>query len=334
MHPRFVSGKAIWSIVIGDDHGPDWAPHNQGMAEPRPIQYRRLGDSTTLLEKAIRRATHVAPRSQVIVTLRSDHRAHWEPLLPFVDSQCRIVGFERCSSWLTTATAILTVLMRSPSAIVAVIPARSYVTHDEPLIEAIDRAVSLVPLVPEGVVTLGMIDISDGLDEDYLVLASDSSGPGLALRGVAKQPASWIAQHLRRQGALIASEILIGYVGAIAAHVTRIWPGLCSRLYKVHMDAAATRGETLIPESVQKGLSDAMLRSFRWYPPSLPQRATVVRHCGWSSLRSARAIGKIGAVVDSSNHVDQTAPICEIVAGQSREFSSATSPSRRSQHDF
>ena len=35
----------------------------------------------------------------------------------------------------------------------------------------------------EGIVTLGMIDIHDGTDEDYLLPVGDAPGSGLALRG-------------------------------------------------------------------------------------------------------------------------------------------------------
>jgi len=319
MHARSAPGKTLWSIVVGDDHGPEWAPYNHQLTEPCPIQYCRLDDSSTLLQKAIRRATRVAPTSQVIVTARTEYRAHWEPALWFVNPEYRIVGNERCSSWVTTAAALLAILTRSPSSIVAVFPARSFVTHEQPLAEAVDRAIRLVPQIPEGIVTLGMIDIHDGIDEDYLIPAGDSSGSGLVLRGVAKQPVSWIAQHLKRQGAVVASEILIGYVGALVAHVTRTWPGLYSKLYKFQMDAKVTGGETVIPESVRQGLSSGMLRSFRWYPPSLPQRATVVRYCGWSSLRTARVVARIGAVVGSSINEDQNVHFFRRAISQSRD---------------
>ena len=297
MRTRPTGGGPLWAIVVGDDCGPEWAPNNHGSAEPYPVQYSRLGETTTLMQQAIRRAAGVAPPTQVIVTLRAADRTLWEPALCLVRPERRIIAGERCNPWVTSAAAILSVLMRAPAAIVAIFPARSYVTHERPLAEAIDRAVGLVPFVPEGVVTLGMIDIDDGLDEDYLVPAPDSLGPGLALQGVAKQPVTWVAQHLRRQGALVASEILIGYVGAFAAHVTRTWPGLYSRLYKFQQDATVLREETRVDASAQEGVSSGLLRTFRWYPPSLPQRAIVVRHCGWSSLRSPRAAARISAGV-------------------------------------
>src|SRR5271168_3663364 len=110
MRTRSTGGGPLWAIVVGDDCGPEWAPNNHGSAEPYPVQYSRLADSTTLLQKAIRRAVRVAPTSQVIVTARTSHRPLWEPPLWFVNPECRIVGNERCSSWVTTAAAILAVL--------------------------------------------------------------------------------------------------------------------------------------------------------------------------------------------------------------------------------
>jgi len=57
---------------------------------------------------------------------------------------------------------------RLPSAVAVILPARCFVAHEDVVRAALDEALTMLPLVPEGVVTLGMRNIDDGADEDYL----------------------------------------------------------------------------------------------------------------------------------------------------------------------
>jgi hypothetical protein len=157
-----------------------------------------------------------------------------------------------------------------------------------------------LPWIPEGIVTLGMVDIDEGADEDYLVPAKRHSGLTRPLLGVARSPVSWAATHLRQHGAMVASEVMVGYVGAFAAHISRRLPGITAQLIRLTAAAAVAGTETRVNWALWDGMATRMLRSLRWYPPSLPQRALSVHHCGWSSLRSARAVARIAGFAASS----------------------------------
>jgi mannose-1-phosphate guanylyltransferase len=291
---------AHWSIVVADDHGPEWAPSVENGEPPSPVQYRRLGDKGTLLQKALHRAARLSSPLQTLVTAREQYRNLWEPSLWYVKPTQRFVCDHRWSTWLTTAAALLRVADESPSAIVAVLPARCFVTHEEILTAALERALVALPLVSEGVVTLGMVDLEAGVDEDYLVPANHVRAALVPLLGVARRPTAWVARHLREHGALVASEIMIGYVSALTAHISRHWPGMSAKLLRLGAAAAAADAETAIPSALQRGMPISMLSRLRWYPPSLPQRALRVPHCGWSGLRSAQAVARISAFASRS----------------------------------
>jgi hypothetical protein len=64
---------------------------------------------------------------------------------------------------------------------------------------------AMLPMIPEGAGTLGMIDIEDGIDEDYLVPFDTRVGPGQAVQAMARRPVEWVARHLRRHGAMVAA---------------------------------------------------------------------------------------------------------------------------------
>ncbi len=153
---------------------------------------------------------------------------------------------------------------------------------------------------------------------DHLVLDGSRFHNGLRVLGVARRPNTWVARHLRRQGALIASGIMVGYAGVFAAHISKAmaWAyaavgsgyangdrGLCGM--RVANQAISSLAET-----------DAGLATIRLHAPTLKQRALGVEGCGWSGLRSARAVARthdylsaLGTIRDATDPAsDLTAP--------------------------
>jgi mannose-1-phosphate guanylyltransferase len=285
--------KFSWCIVVADDHGPEWAPTVQFGERPSPVQYSGLGGSSTLLQRAMRRAASMAPPSQVMITALDEYRKYWEPSVWYIRPENRFVGEIRATSLLTRAAALLSIAQLSPSNVVTILPARCYVAQEWILRAALERALSILPGVREGVVTLGMVDIDEGIDEDYLAVARARIGAGFNVLGLARRPASWTARLLVQQGAMIASSIMIGYAGAFAAHISTHWPGLAQTLAKLGAAAAAMGSECEIPMNLQRGVPRPTMKSPRWNPPMFPQRAIPVMGSGWSGLRTQRAVGRV-----------------------------------------
>jgi len=257
------------------------------------VQYCGFGEPTTLLQKALHRALKMAPSSQIAVTVREENRACWEPALWFLRPECRFVSDTRMTSSLTTAAAVLSIAADSASNVVTILPARCYVANEWILSSALDQLHSMLPGIEEGVATLGMIDIDNGVDEDYLVPFGAKGGPGLAVQGMAHRPVEWVAQHLRQQGAMVASGILTGYAGVFAAHIYNRWPDLAKALAKIK--AAAAGGESRLLADMYRDVPRSVLRSVKWWPPTFPQQALQVFRCGWRGLHTARAVSRISA---------------------------------------
>jgi hypothetical protein len=138
-----------------------------------------------------------------------------------------------------------------------------------------------------------MIDIDDGIDEDYLVPCGTKLGLVVAVQGMARQPAAWVAKHLRQHGAMVASGILMGYAGRFAAHICRRRPTIVKALAEVLCEAAG--GENRLSEDAHREVSRSVRRSLRWWPPTLPLRAVPVYRCGWKGLHTVRAVARISA---------------------------------------
>ena len=143
------------------------------------------------------------------------------PAIWCVRTENRFVGENRATSLLTAAAALLAIAQLSPSNMVTILPARCYVAQEWILRAALERALSILPGVKEGVVTLGMMDIDEGVDEDYLAVNRARTGAGFTVLGFARRPTSWAARLLVQQGALFASGIMIGDVVAFAAHISK-----------------------------------------------------------------------------------------------------------------
>ena len=288
------SRRSRWCIVVADDHGPEWAPYDSLELGSAPVQYCRLGDSSTLLHRSLRRAASIAPTSQILVTALEEYRERWEPMLWVVRPEMRFVCGHRAASLLTTAAAILSIAKTSPSSIVTILPARCYVAHESILIRALKHVASELAAVPEGAATLGMLDLDEGVDEDYLVVGrAPAGGPGLAIQGMARRPTGWVARHLRRQGGVVASGIMIGHAGVFAAHISKQWPGISLKLTKLIAAASAAQVECEIPDSLLRGVPGAVVKSLRWNPAAFPQRVFTVCQSGWSGLKSPQEVARI-----------------------------------------
>jgi hypothetical protein len=288
------SGKRRdWCIVVADDHGPEYVSSIAGVAGTSPVQYCGFGEPTTLLQKALHRALQIAPATQIAVTVREEDRGRWEPALWFLRPERRFVSDSRMTSSLTTAAALLSIAADSPSNVVTILPTRCYVANERILWSALDQLYGMLPELAGGAATLGMIDVDDGVDEDYLVPCGPNEGSGLAVLGMVHRPVRWVAQQLRQHGAMVASGILMGYAGAFAAYIYRHRPVLAKALGK--LKAATAGAENRLCADMFQDAPRSMLRAPTWRPPTFLQRALPVFRCGWRGLHTARAVSRIGA---------------------------------------
>jgi mannose-1-phosphate guanylyltransferase len=302
MAGKWEARKSQHCIVIADEPSPQWVAYDALDLRPAPVQYRSLGGSATLLHLALHRAASIAPTSQILVTALEEYRYLWEPTLWCVRPEMRFLGDKRTNPLFTSAAAILSIARVSPSSIVTILPARCYVRHEWVLRQALRQVAAELPHIPEGVATLGMLDIDEGVDEDYMVLCRAPSGRGFAVQGMAHRPTAWVARHLRRQGAVVSSGIMIGYAERFATHIARVWRGIHPRLTTQVAMASAARRECEVTNNLQERVPSAVLKSLRWRPPAFPQRVFTVSDSGWSGLKSPQAVIRIAEFV--SNRFD------------------------------
>jgi mannose-1-phosphate guanylyltransferase len=321
---------ARWCIVVADDHRPDRAIGLERYSAP--VQYCRLGEGATLLQRALHRATAIAPGSQVLISAFEEYRNLWEPSVWCIRPEKRFICESPKGLQLTVAAAILSAAARSTSDIITILPARCHVAHESILRRALSYALAELPGIPEGAVTLGMLDPEEAVDEDYLLVGRARVGRALRVDGFARKPVPWVARHLRRHGALVASDILVGYAGVFAAHISRHWPGVPKKLAQLIAAATAHGEECKIPSVVNKADPAALPASLRWRPSAFRQRVIGVCHSGWSGLKSPQAVARLAEFLRSSAEAEMAGGLRTHEADEVTDGLDTTSYPRREAH--
>jgi mannose-1-phosphate guanylyltransferase len=284
-----------WCIVVADAAGPDWPVSDDIDAKWAPVQYCGLGEPTTMLQKALHRAGRISHSTRVMVTAAEVHRSHWQHALWFMRAEHRFVIESPGWSLLTTAAAVLSIAARAPSALITILPARSYVEDEWTLTVALHRVLSARHLLADGVVTLGFVGSQFDVDEDYLVLSPPDSRPTAAVSVTARRPLDWVTPHLVRRGALVASGIYVGFAGFLAQLLYKYSPTLTHKLLRHFARSIVPGVENHIPPNLAREALRAAPRPFWDRPPWIPLRALRVANCGLSGLHSVRAIERIDA---------------------------------------
>jgi len=284
---------ARWCIVVADAAGPEWPLHEDIDSPRAPVQFCGLGEPTTMLQKALHRAGRIANAARVIVTADERNRSHWQPALWFMRAEQRFVTESPGWSLLTTAAAVLSIGALAPTALITILPARSYVADEWTLTVALHRVLSDRAFLADGIVTLGMVGAQSSVDEDYLVLSAPDGRPTVAVSVTAQRPTEWAARDLVRRGAVVASGIYVAQARALVALLYRYWPTLTRKILRHLKGSHAAGAEYRVPSSIAQEELRAASRPFWDRPPWMPVRALRVAPCGWSSLCSPQAIERI-----------------------------------------
>jgi len=279
-----------WCIVTSDDYGAEAIPRQRVARESPPAQYRYLGAPGTMLQRALHRAANLVSQDRILLTADEQFRDYWQQSFWLVRAAKRFIGLDRRSCALTAAAAVLYAAAHSESALVVLMPARCYVAHENVLHQAILQALAQLPRIPEGIATLGMLDMQEPVDEDYLIVGPPPRGAGLAVKAVARRPIPSVARQLRWRGALVASGIMVGYAKVFAQHIARSWPKLEQQLRALVGTAGA---ECQVPDELRREIRLGFFRSMPWHPAMLPQRAIAVSCSSWSGLKSPQAVARV-----------------------------------------
>jgi hypothetical protein len=159
------------------------------------------------------------------------------------------------------------------------------VARESVLASAIENVLTVLQPLPGTVATLGMSDTHWGIDEDYLIVGPVSSEMGAAIQAKASRPVPSVAKRLLRDGALVASGILLGHAQAFAARIRKYWPELAQELADSAGSNPTPEAERQLSAGSYRHLLRSALHPVSLFPPTFAMRAFPVRGSGWCSRR-------------------------------------------------
>lgn len=243
------------------------------------------------LRQASLRARRIASPANVLVSAREEDRGVWEGPLWFTRPANRFISERGVPASFSAAAAVLSVAARSPSCLVTMLPSNFWVAWESVLTDAIDKVLASLQRVPGTVATLGMSDSHPGADEDYLVVGPASAQIGAAILAKAKRPGPSTAKQLIKEGALVASGILLGQAQAFAARIRKYWPDLARELTDAVGADRPAEAEHQLSGDAYKHVSRSAMSSIRLSPSTFPMRAFRVQGSGWCSRKHLNESG-------------------------------------------
>jgi mannose-1-phosphate guanylyltransferase len=277
-----VASKRCCIIVANDKHAerfsPSSPPRASGSAAAVAMGFLRL---------AARRARKLSSPANVIVSAREGDRQIWESPLWFTRPENRFISEPGTPTSLATAAAVLSIAAKDPSCPIAILPSDFWVARESVLTEAIENALGQLPVMPDSVATLGMIDYRPGGQEDYLVVGPRDAEKGAVIQARINRPESRLAKQLMSEGAMVASGILLGYAQAFAARIIKYWPHLAKELSNTLRRDYSPDIEHRFSAFAYRQIPHLDMHSVQLSPPTFPARAFPVRGSGWCSRQFA-----------------------------------------------
>jgi hypothetical protein len=158
---------------------------------------------------------------------------------------------------------------------------------------ALHRALYERPWIDDDVVTLGMAAVEPAIDEDYLMVRASDGRPTATDPVASEELGRWVAEEVEGRGAFIASGIYIGYAGTLAVLLYEHWPTLTHTLLRQLAGSRNGVGEWRVPPGLAREALREAPQQFWDHPPWVAEQVFRVKPCGWSGLRSTRAIARI-----------------------------------------
>jgi mannose-1-phosphate guanylyltransferase len=242
------------------------------------------------LRQASVRARKLVSPANVLLSAQEADRSTWEGPFWFTRPANRFITDPGAPSSLSTAAAVLSVAAGSPSCLIVVLPSDFWVARESVLREGIDRTSRLLQLIPESVVTLGMMDTYPESDEDYLVVGPNNAHKGAVIQARVNRPEPRVAQQLVIEGAMVASGILLGYAHAFAARIRKYWPHLAHELTHAMEPDCDSDQEHRFSADLYRHIPGRVINSIRLSSATFPMRAFQVQGCGWCSRKPLKEI--------------------------------------------
>ena len=302
-----------WALVLAAGEGSRLQALTMtasGVAVPK--QFCSLGEGSSLLHSAIRRAQAVAPPERTCAVVADHHRRWWQAL-PLDIPTTNLIRQPRNRG---TANGILLPLLhivhRDPDAVLLVLPSDHYVRNESVLAHSLRRAMVELQGDSGHLILLGMTPDEPDPELGYIVGEGADSSDIHSVAEFVEKPSVATARALITRGAVWNSFIFAATGRTLLRAFEEHCPDLVGEMRHIVGSESATRVARLaglyedLPELDFS--RDVLQRS-----PSL-LRVLTVPACGWSDLGTPRRVGLTVSRYRSTADIPlSTAPVTAFV---------------------
>jgi mannose-1-phosphate guanylyltransferase len=285
--PRSGQGWAIVAATAMDEQSPDSTASSELGA---PAQYRTSPDlPASPLQKALHRATAIAPRRRIVAVVAAEHRRWWQGPLWFLPELNRIVQPQSFGSAFGVLAALLKILDCDPGAAVVLLPSTHRVRDEELLARWMRRAGTLAALRPQHLFVLGIERDAAVAAGAYVVAGRDDSRGGFEVVELFDAPSIVPMQNPFERRVLWNSGIVSGAGTAFLELFKRRVPDLISHVTALAHRAARGHESSVDVSRFRESSSGLDFRRHVLRGQESRLRVLAVPQCGWSDLAASDA---------------------------------------------
>jgi mannose-1-phosphate guanylyltransferase len=253
-----------------------------------PKQFRANLDCKKMLERTRRRVALAIPPEQTLIVVTKTEQPFYTSLLAEVPSSTLLVQPKNRGTATATLYALLSRLIVTPTASVAIFPSYHYISNDAAFMRHIDLAFDGVGARPDLLVLLGVTP--DGPEVDYSWI---EMGERIAqyfqlfrIKRFWQKPSPELATRLWRSGCLWNSFVIVARISTVLDLLMRALPELYGSFNSVKSEIGTT-SEARALERVYAGLPNVNLSEEMLSPFSEQLTVLPVSGVRWSKLEES-----------------------------------------------
>jgi mannose-1-phosphate guanylyltransferase len=284
--------RSTWAVVLAAGDGTRLASlTTDARGNPVPKQFCSLNGGSPLVDEAIQRAEHVAPRERVCAVVAERHRAYWRSLAQALPPRNVIVQPENRGTAHGILLAVLAILARDPLADLFFLPADHYVREERRLAAGLETAARAVVSDRDALALIGIGAEEPDPELGYVVPGATRDDGTLEVARFVEKPDSQVARDLIAAGACWNSFIF----GASGSRLRS--------LLQQHLGSVVDEMSTALARDAQQPSPSHALAELYGGLPAIDfsrvvmQRAAGMRlvpvhDCGWSDLGTPRRVAE------------------------------------------
>jgi mannose-1-phosphate guanylyltransferase len=288
-----VNLQRTWAIVLAAGDGTRLArltTDEHGNAVPK--QFCSLDGGSSLLDEAMHRARHVAPRERVCVIVAEHHRRYWQPALWATPASNVIVQPRNRGTANGILLATLKILERDPLARIVFLPADHHVRDEAALAASLREAATELTRNGPELLLIG-IEPEEADPELGYVVPGLSTGAGVrTVSRFVEKPDPAVARQLLKAGALWNSFIFAANGPALLGLLRNAQASNVEKIETALARDARLGARSIALEEVYEDLPSLDFSRGVMQGAECALRVITAAACGWSDLGTPKRVAE------------------------------------------